>query len=228
MTVALLDQEMYSEAEAARLLRVPASTLNYWLEGGTRQGKTYQAIIRAEPKGGHPPVTWAEFIECGWLRQYRRIDKVPMAELRAFIALLRQRYGVPYPLAHFKPFANQRQLVIMREVQDEAGLDPEFCLVAEVSGQIVLTAPSAAYLERIEWDKPHDAPVAWRPHDDPLSPVRIRPDVRFGRPSIGGISTEVLWEQISAGADVHEVATDFGLTVQDVLWAVSYETARAA
>jgi hypothetical protein len=37
--VSVLDQEMYTEAEAARLLRVPQSTLNYWLEGGTRRGR---------------------------------------------------------------------------------------------------------------------------------------------------------------------------------------------
>jgi hypothetical protein len=30
MAVSVLDQEMYTEAEAARLLRVPQSTLNYW------------------------------------------------------------------------------------------------------------------------------------------------------------------------------------------------------
>lgn len=226
MGVAVLDQEMYSETEAARLLRVHPSTLNYWLEGGTRRGKAYQPIIREEPKGGHPAVTWAEFVECGWLRQYRRINRVPMAELRTFIARLRERYGVPYPLAHFRPFANQGQLLVMRDLQAEAGIAAEFCLVAEVSGQLVLTPPGDAYLSRVEWEG--DEAIAWRPHDDPDSPVRIRPNVRFGRPSIRGISTEVLWEQVDAGADVHEVAEDFGLTPAEVRWAVSFEAARAA
>lgn len=219
---------MYSEAEAARLLRLPPSTLNYWLEGGQRRNRVYQPIIREQPKGGHPPVTWAEFLECSWLRQYRRVDRVPMRELRTFITLLRERYGVPYPLAHFKPFANQGQLVIMRDMQAQAGLAADFCLVAEVSGQLVLTAPADAYVRRVEWDQEHDLPVAWRPHDDSESPVRVYPDIRFGRPSIHGISTEVLWEQVEDGADLHEVAEDFGLTVSDVRWAVSYETAAHA
>ena len=35
---------------------------------------------------------------------------------------------------------------------------------------------------------------SWRPHDDPHSPVRMAPDVRFGKPAIKGISTEALWE----------------------------------
>jgi len=141
--VEVLDREMYSEAEAARLLR---GTLHYWLEGGTQRGRTYQPIVRVEPTGARS-VTWAEFVESALLREYRRTHGVPMAELRQFIDLLRDHYGVPYPLAHHQPFVSGRQLVY--EAQEDSGLAPEFCLVAAVSGQYVLTAPSALYLERV-------------------------------------------------------------------------------
>jgi hypothetical protein len=90
---------MYTEAEAARLLRVPQSTLNYWLEGGTRRGRTYKPVIRPESKEGRAPVTWDKFIEAGLLRSYRRDLGFRMAELRTFINDLRNRLGVPYPLA---------------------------------------------------------------------------------------------------------------------------------
>ena len=123
-TVTVLDQELYSKAEAARLLRVSQSTLNYWLEGGVRGGRTYQPVIRPEPRGRRAPVSWAEFIEAALLRQYRRERQVPMAELRRFIDLLRERYGVPYPLADKRPYVNERQLVI--EAQDQADLAPDF------------------------------------------------------------------------------------------------------
>jgi hypothetical protein len=110
--VSVLDREMFSEAEAARLLRVSQSTLNYWLEGGVRRGKTYKPVIRLEPRGDRS-VTWAQFIEAGLLREYRRTHRVPMAELRTFIDLLRKDYGVPYPLAHRRPFVGEgRQLVL--------------------------------------------------------------------------------------------------------------------
>ena len=58
---------MYAEAEAARLHPAPST----------------------------PAVTWAEFVEAGLLRQYRRALKVPLPELRVFIDLLRQRFDVP-------------------------------------------------------------------------------------------------------------------------------------
>lgn len=213
---------MYTEAEAARLLRLSQSTLHYWLEGGARRGREYPPIVRQAPKGGHPPVTWAEFIECGWLRQYRRVDGVPMAELRAFISKLREEHDVPYPLAHYQPWANQGQLVTMSRVQEAVGLAPEYCLVAEVSGQFVLTAPSAAFVSRVDWED--GLAAGWKPHEDQSSRVLIRPDVRFGRPAVGGVSTEALWEQVDAGASVAEVAEDFDLTESDVRWAVSYES----
>jgi len=47
----VLNREMFAEAEAARLLRLPQSTLHYWLEGGERRGKTYKPIIRVEQHG---------------------------------------------------------------------------------------------------------------------------------------------------------------------------------
>jgi hypothetical protein len=40
MNVSILERELFSEAEAARLLRVAQGTLHYWLEGGTKRGKT--------------------------------------------------------------------------------------------------------------------------------------------------------------------------------------------
>ena len=68
---------MYAEAEAAWLLDVAPSTLHYWLEGKTgRAGKVHRPVIRKEPQGTGAPVTWAEFVEAGLLRQCRRELKV--------------------------------------------------------------------------------------------------------------------------------------------------------
>lgn len=223
MSVSVLEREMFSEAEAARLLRLAQSTLHYWLEGGRRRGKTYEPVIRAGAQGRRT-VTWAEFIEAGLLRQYRREHNVPMAELRAFIDQLRERMDVPYPLAHHRPFVADKQLV--RDAQDEAGLAAEFCLVAEVRGQLILTPPSELFVSRVTWDD--DIATRWRPHDDPRSPVTMDPQLRFGRPAVKGISTEALWEHSEAGEDLDEIAGSFDLVSDDVRWALAYETSRRA
>ena len=44
---------MYTEAGAARLLRVAPATLHYWLEGRPRGTKTYKPVIRTEPTGSN-------------------------------------------------------------------------------------------------------------------------------------------------------------------------------
>ena len=47
----VLEREMYTEAAAARLLRVAPGTLHYWLEGGQRGDKVYQPVIRGTATG---------------------------------------------------------------------------------------------------------------------------------------------------------------------------------
>lgn len=218
----VLEREMYTEALAARLLGVPQSTLHYWLEGGTRRGKSYKPILRQEPHGRRV-VTWAEFVEAGWLSEYRN-HNVPMAELRRFIDALREKFGVPYPLADRRPLVSGRHLVY--DAQTAAQLGAEFCLVTVVNDQMLLTAPGAAFTQRVVWDG--DVAVAYRPDPHPRSPVRIEPDVRFGKPAVKGISTEAIWEQDDAGEDVDAIAEIFHLDVADVRWALSYENAQRA
>ena len=121
-------------------------------------------------------MTWAEFVEAGLLRQYRRQGAVPLAELRGFIEKLRVELGVPCPVAHAKPWVGEGKKLLL-DAQSEAGLDPEFCLVAEVRGQLVLNSASDAFVRRVRFEG--EFAVGWRPHDE------MRPDVRFGRPAIG-------------------------------------------
>ena len=58
-------------------------------------------------------------------------------------------------------------------------LDPDFCLVAVANGQIVLTAAGEEFYERVDWSG--DEPVSGRPHEDPVSPIRVNPLVRSGK-----------------------------------------------
>jgi uncharacterized protein (DUF433 family) len=213
---------MYSEAEAARLLGVHQSTLHYWLEGGTRGARTYKPVIRVEPKGLRT-VTWAEFIEAGWLREYRRRN-VAMVELRRFIDVLREKFGVHYPLADRRPLVSGRELVY--DAQTAAQLGAEYYLVSVINDQLMLTQPGWAFVDRVEWAG--DIPASYRPDPHPDSPVRITPDVRFGRPAIKGISTEAIWEQAEVGEDIEDIAEVNGLEVADVRWALAYENAQHA
>lgn len=219
----LLEREMYTEAEAARLLAVPQGTLHYWLEGKPgRAGRIHPPVIRTEPKGPGAAVTWAEFVEAGALRQYRKDMKVKLQDLRDFIDELRNKFGVPYPLADQRPYASGRELVM--QAQEESNLPGELWLVTRAGGQLLLTPPSESFLRRARWEG-HVA-TGWRPHEPEDSPVLIDPEVRFGRPAVGGVSTEVIWEHSDDGEDDQEIARVYGLPVSDVVWALAYEKPR--
>lgn len=60
------------------------------------------------------------------------------------------------------------------------------------------------------------------------SPVRVDPNVRFGRATIGGISTHAIWEQLESGEDVPAVAEIFGLEPKQFRSAYAYENAVQA
>lgn len=218
MALTVLEREMYTEAAAARLLGVAQSTLNYWLEGGERRGKIYKPVIRVEPRGSRAAVTWGEFVEAGLLREYRR-RSVPMLELRTFIDMIRDEYGIPYPLADQRPYVGGKSLLV--EAQAEAGLKADFALIAAVGSQLVLTPTAQAFYERVTWDG--DTAAAWRPHDDRLSPVRMNPRIRFGLPAVGGIRTEILREHSDSGETDEDIAAEFDLPVDSVRWALAYE-----
>jgi uncharacterized protein (DUF433 family) len=222
-SLSLLEREMYSEAEAARLLAVPQATLHYWLDGKTgRGGKIHPPVIRREPKGASAAVTWAEFVEAGALRQYRRDMKIKLQDLRDFIDDLRNRFDVPYPLADQRPLASGKELVYAAQLESQ--LPGELWLVTRSGGQLLLTGPAESFVRRARWDN-HLA-TGWRPHDEEDSTVLIDPDIRFGRPAVGGVSTEVIWEHSEDGEDDQEIARTFGLSEVDVAWALAYEKPR--
>jgi len=109
-------------------------------------------------------------------------------------------------------------------VQRDAGLDPDLCLVPVANNQL-----SHQLQTRLlsECNGMRTSPSAGA-HDDPHSPVRMAPDIRFGKPAIKGISTEALWEHVESGEDLTEVAEAFDLEVDDVRWALAYETSTRA
>lgn len=224
MALKVLDREMYAETEAARLLQVAPSTLHYWLEGGVRRRKRYLPVLRPESTGSKT-VTWGEFVEAGLLRQYRRVHNVPMPELRAVIDRLRADLGVPHPLAHARPFIGPGRKLLL-EAQESAGLPGPYWLVAVADGQPTLTPPSETFYERVDWDD--DVADGWRPADDPKSPVRMRPDERFGLPAIGGVKTEIIWEHLEADETLSEVADELALSMEEVRWALAYESSLRA
>jgi hypothetical protein len=124
-TTTLLDRPVTTVPEAARVLQIPVSTLRAWLDGAERRGRRSQPVLR-EVATGSNQVTWGEMVEAHYLRAYRAA--VSMQRLRPFLSQLRDEFGVPYPLAHFRPFVDASHDLVFR-LQEESDLPDELWMV---------------------------------------------------------------------------------------------------
>lgn len=226
MPATTLDREVLSVPEAARHVGVPASTLSWWLEGRTEHDRSYPPVLRQEATGS-TRVTWGEFVEARYLRSYRSRG-VALQRLRPFIAAMRKEFGVPYPLAHFRPFFDEGMGLVLR-LQQVTGVPDDLGLVVEaISGQILLSAASTTFLSEVEFGEGSERWVRRIRPDGHESPVVLDPDVSSGAPTVHGIRTEALAELVNAGEPIGAVAYDFDLDVKELRSALAYEWRQAS
>jgi uncharacterized protein (DUF433 family) len=217
--VSILERPVYGVAEAAGLLGLRSDRARAWLDGYMRLGVTYPPVIRVEPTGDEI-VTWGEFVELGYLREYRR-KGVPLQRLRPVIDELRREFGTPYPLATARPYMYGRELVL--EVQEKTDLPSAIAIVIRSGQQILLADDASRFLRKVEFQPPDDGEVTRVHPAGRASPVVIDPLVRFGRPSVQGVSTERLWELSDAGESFEQIADGYDLPEDVVRAAISYE-----
>ena len=222
MQATSLDTELYDISVASLYLDVPVATLQWWLDGDTRSGTVYAPVIRKEPTGSRT-LTWGEFVEAWYVRQYRREHKVHLAHLRSLIGGLRDELGVEYPLAYSTPLVGPGRKLV-QQVQDAAGVPQDlWIVVAGNKGQLALTPTMTEFYERVEFDVSGEkAARAIRPRGHGTN-VLIQPDQAFGAPHVNGIRTESLVELVDAGEDIEDVAADFDLDINLLKEALSYE-----
>jgi uncharacterized protein (DUF433 family) len=219
--VVALERPVYGIGEAADLLGLRPDRVKAWLDGTTRKGVWYDPVIRPEHTG-NGIVTWGEFVELGYLREYRRAN-VPLQRLRPVIDILRRQYGTPYPLAHARPYIDDRDLVLT--AQEQHDLPPSIALVVRTGQQIMLTEPAERFFRKVDFTPANgNERIAYRLFPaGPMSPVVIDPRFSFGRPTVEGVATERLWELHDAGEAPADIAAAYGLDLETVRAAVAYE-----
>lgn len=223
MALIVLDTNVMLAREAARQLRIPPTTLTHWLEGGERRGNYYQPVLREDPTGS-TIITWGEMVEARYLRAYRHGMRISMQTLRPFVSALRQEFGVPYPLAHFKPWVDENRRLIL-ELQSATDLPTDLRLIFEVqNGQTILNPLLREdFLARVDFAEggEQEATRIW-PHGK-RAPVVLDPRISSAASTVHGVRTEVIAEQINAGATVEDVADEFDLPIPSVRAALSWE-----
>ena len=216
--VSVLHRPVYGLSDAAALLGLSWSRTRAWLDGYERKGVRYPPVVRPSSTGDNV-VSWGEFVELGYLREYRR-KGVPLQRLRPVIEALREEFQTPYPLATAKPFVGGRELVM--KLQEDNGLPQQIAIVVR-SGQTVMLAREAErFFKKVAFDPPDDGDVCRLHPAGHTTPVVIDPLVRFGRPSVNGVAVERLWELHDAGESVEHIAATYEMMRHLVEAAIAY------
>lgn len=215
----ILERPVYGVVEAAGLLGLRPDRTRAWLDGYERAGVTYPPVIRPEPTGDEI-VTWGEFVELGYLREYRR-KGVPLQRLRPVIEELRRELATPYPLATARPFIYGKDLVL--RVQERHDLPNAIAIVVRSGQQILLADAAKQFFKKVEFAPSAEGEARRIRPAGTASPVAIDPLVRFGRPSVSGVTTERLWELFDAGESIDAIADGYEIPHDQVRAAVAYE-----
>lgn len=213
-----LDRPLYTPAEAARYLGVPAATVRSWVKGrqyptqaGTRD--FVPVVVPADPSG---MLSFRNLVEIQVLRALRVTHGVKLDKIRQAIAFMRKTLEVEHPLASARMLTDGKDLFVnFLEAIMRAG-----------DGQLVLKKVLTEHLDRVDWED--DEPVRLFPFPRRGSPSKRRvvldPRVRWGRPVLVGTAIPVddIAERAAAGESVSSIAKDYGRPVQEIRSALSY------
>ena len=192
------DLPLYTRAEVALQLGLPATTLGDWLRSG--------ALEAAVGGRGEPTITFAGLVETHMLRHLRQAGLSLQAIGEAALAL-RSRAGRRYPLAWSGLAHDGRDLLI--EIANE-GREQGWERIRDSQGGLpgVLRRGSAA----IGWaDDGYAATLRLVIYHD--IDVTVDPDRSHGQPVVDGsdIHVDDVVDCVRTGMPYRDIATKFGL-----------------
>ncbi len=222
------DVPAYTLPVAARLVRVPAATLRYWVVG---REYVYDGRPRhAKPLIPVPPrrprfLSFLNLVEAHVLASMRRKHEIPMHKVRSALAYLERQFDSKHPLATEDFRTNGVDLFVDRV--------NEGIINVSSSGQTEMREALTARLQRIGYEgglarRLYPFVRADEEADQPMLVV-IDPRIAFGRPVLDGtgIPVEDIAERFNAGESAVALAKDFRVKQEMVEEAVRATRAAA-
>lgn len=221
---------LYTVAEAARALGVPATTLSTWAFGHQRfgpDGRSHRSdpILTAMRGGRGPSVPFIGLAEGMVLAAIRR-EGVPLQRVRPALEVLKRDIGIEHALASKRLYTDGAEILFDHASElpaDEAEAVRDLVVVR--SGQRVFSEVIKEYLSRIEWGRDGYATVIKLPAYGQASVV-ADPTRAFGQPIFerGGVRVSDLLDRFWSGDDIRTLSLEFGVPepeIEDVLRAAS-------
>ena len=207
----------YSVGEAARYAHIHPSTVAYW---HYHEGK-YGPVLPGKER--RKPLNYFQLTEIGVVATFRRLG-VTLRKIKRARADVAQTMESEYPFVEYG-FRREGQNMLLDLQQVEP--DPEIgaLIIATADGQ--MTWNPEVEKRFLEFDYEYDVVMRWHVAGRE-SPVLIDPKISFGAPAVHGVPTWALRARAEAGELPAEMADDFGLETQDVVWALRFEGIKVA
>lgn len=212
------DVPFYTISAAARHLRIPASTVRFWVRGRPHDG--YRPVISSEADG---LLSFNDLIELYVIKALTRGRNVPLQAVRRAVEYAASEMNVSRVLLSDDLFTFGDKL-LLRHLGELVDISR--------SGQLALEKVIGSYMERIERSE-SGRPMVLHPEFtsetrvDHAFPVAVSPLIAFGDPTLTGtgIRTAVVAARVDSGETATEVAEDYGVPVELVLNALVFENA---
>ncbi|MFO0756555.1 MAG: DUF433 domain-containing protein [Byssovorax sp.] len=210
----------YRLPEAARIVRLPPSTLRLWASGEDARKPLFKPASR-DPL----LLSFSNVVEAFVLAAMRRVHGISMQRVRKALRYVGGELGYPRPLVH----ARFRTDGVSLFVQHAGKL-----LDVSAEGQAVLRDVLEESLARIDWER--DLAVRLYPWvrggdfaNQPRTIV-LDPRLGFGRPVIAGtgIEARIVAERYRAGEAALRLANDYAVEVEQIEDAIRCEMREAA
>jgi uncharacterized protein (DUF433 family) len=213
----MMDTPIYGISEAAQYLRVPLTTLTYWVKGGR---SPLINLASADPSR----LSFNNLLECHVLSSLRSIYNLRIPKVRGALAELTRHVRHRHPLID-QVFMTDRRDLFIEHLGEIIALAP--------GGQTQIRETVGYYMERVEQDpnglfKLYPFVMGRTPHEPKL--ILINPSVGFGKPVIAGtgISTAVVASRFNARESIDDLASEYSVKPQQIEEAIRWEQRTAA
>lgn len=207
---------IYGLAEAARAIRVPVSTLRWWVRGR----EPFLPVI-ALPDPSDSRLSFTNLVEAHVLSALRLRHRIHLTRIREAISFVEKTLGIPHALASV-PFQTDGVDLFVEHVGQYVNVTR--------GGQLAMRRLLEEFLHRVEYDAGVAAILYPFVSPSIVEPVvSMNPLVSFGRPVIAGtrIPTEILAERYDAGESLESLAEDYGQPREAIEKAILFEQEAA-
>lgn len=231
------DVPLYTVAEAARIVGVPATTLSTWAKGYVRRFAGRPDVVGAAAityitpaRRGDPALPFVGLAEALVLAAVRR-SGVPMQRVRPALEMLEREIGVEHALASRRLYTDGAEILYeySASMEGEAERRAARELVVIRSGQRVFTDVLQHYLRQIEYDTDGYARLIHVPVYE-VARVVADPSRSFGAPVFekGAARIDDVLQRFWAGESLEDLVEEFGVPLEQLEDVLRVASRRAA